>query len=65
MSAERRRGICFGLIVCDRAFQSSGAKLEKSSETKHLCCYVSQQHLESVGVAAMVIEGVVQERIGE
>ena len=65
MSAERRRGICFGLIVCGRAFQSSGAKLEKSSETKHLCCYVSQQHLESVGVAAMLSEGVVQERIGE
>ena len=51
------------LIVCGRAFQSLGAELEKSSETKLCFCCVFQQHLESVGVVVMMSKGVVQEYI--
>ena len=52
------------LIVCGRAFQSLRAELEKARKPN--CFFgVFQQHLESVGVVAIMSEGVVQEPIGE
>ena len=53
------------LIVCGRAFQSLGAELEKAWKPNYFFSFFFQQHLESVGVAAMMSEGVMQEHIGE
>ena len=61
--AERRPEICFP--DCGKAFQSLGAEVEKVRKSNWCFWCVFQQHLESVDMAAMMSEWVVEERIGE